>query len=61
MHQKVLTDSLPKLGWDGVKRLNAYQDKFASHWLNVVPCKNLYLGLSNQVENFCRGVFERSI
>ena len=48
MYQKVLTHLLPTLGEDGVKRLNAYQDKFASKWLNVIPCKNLNLKLSNQ-------------
>ena len=47
-YQQVFTDLLPKLGGDGVKRLNASQDKFASQWLNVIPCKNLYVKLSNQ-------------
>ena len=31
-----------------VKRFNAFQDRFGSQWLNVIPCKNLRLKLSNQ-------------
>ena len=31
-----------------VKRFNAYQDRFGSQWLNVIPCKILNLKLSNQ-------------
>ena len=31
-----------------VQNLNAHQGKFGSHWLNVVPCKNLGLKLDDQ-------------
>ena len=31
-----------------VKRFNAFQDRFGSQWLTVIPCKNLRLKLSNQ-------------
>ena len=31
-----------------VKRLNACQDKLGLQWLNVIPCQNLRLNLSNQ-------------
>ena len=31
-----------------VKKFNAFQDRFSSQWLNVIPCKNLRLKLSNQ-------------
>ena len=31
-----------------VKRFNAFQDRFGSQWLNVIPCKNLFLKMSNQ-------------
>ena len=31
-----------------VKRFNAFQDRFGFQWLNVIPCKNLRLKLSNQ-------------
>ena len=31
-----------------VKRFNSFQDRFGSQWLNVIPCKNLRLQLSNQ-------------
>ena len=48
MYQKVLTDLYLKLVEDGVKRLNAYHDKFASQWLNEIPCNNRNLKLSNQ-------------
>ena len=48
MYQKVLTDLLPNLGENGVKRLNAYQDIIPLEWLNITPCKNLDLKLSNQ-------------
>ena len=27
---------------------NAFQDRFSSQWLKVIPCKNLRLKLSNQ-------------
>ena len=43
IYPKVLTDLLPELGEDGVKRLNFYQYKFASQWLNVIPCETLIL------------------
>ena len=31
-----------------VKRFNAFQNRFGSQWLNVIPCKKLRLKLSNQ-------------
>ena len=31
-----------------IKRFNAVQDRFGSQWLNAIPCKNLWLKLSNQ-------------
>ena len=34
-----------KLKPTDVRRFNAYQDKFGSQWLNVIPCKNLRLKL----------------
>ena len=37
-----------KLEPTDVKRFKAYQDKFESQWLSVIPCKNLKLKLSNQ-------------
>ena len=42
MYQTVLTDFLPKLGEDGMKRLNAYQDKGASQLL-LLNCWDWYM------------------
>ena len=41
-------DLILRLEPTDVKRFNALQDRFGSHWLNVIPCKNLRLKLSNQ-------------
>ena len=30
-----------------VQKFNAYQDKFESQWLSVIPCKNLKIKFSN--------------
>ena len=39
-----------------VKRFNAFQDRFGSQWLNVIPCKNLRLKLSNHHLRFAIGL-----
>ena len=39
-----------------VKRFNAFQDRFGSQWLNVIPCKNLRLKLSNQQLRIAMGL-----
>ena len=41
-------DLILRLEPTDVKRFNAFQDRFGSQWLNVIPCKNLRLKLSNQ-------------
>ena len=41
-------DLILRLETTDVKRFNAFQDRFGSKWLNVIPCKNLRLKLSNQ-------------
>ena len=43
-----IADLILRLEPTDVKRFNAFQDRFGSHWLNVIPCKNLRLKLSNQ-------------
>ena len=43
-----LADMILRLEPTDVKRFNAFQDRFGSQWLNVIPCKNLRLKLSNQ-------------
>ena len=43
-----IADLILRLEPTDVKRLNAFQDRFGSQWLNVIPCKNLRLKLSNQ-------------
>ena len=48
IYKVIIEDLLPKLGEFGVKRFNSFQDKFASQWLNVIPCKNLNLKLTDQ-------------
>ena len=39
-----------------VKRFNTCQDKFGSQWLNVIPCQNLRLKLSNQQPRIAIGL-----
>ena len=34
-----IKDWIPRLEPMEVKRLNAFQDRIGSHWLNVIPCK----------------------
>ena len=43
-----IADLILRLESTDVKRFNAFQDRFGSQWLNVIPCKNLKLKLSNQ-------------
>ena len=43
-----IADLILRLEPTDVKRFNAFQDRFGSQWLNVIPCKNLRLKLSNQ-------------
>ena len=43
-----IAELILRLGPTDVKRFNAFQDRFGSHWLNVIPCKNLRLRLWNQ-------------
>ena len=42
-----IADLVLRLEPTDVKRFNAFQDRFGSQWLNVIPCKNLRLKLSN--------------
>ena len=41
-------DLILRLEPTDIKRFNAFQDRFGSQWLNVIPCKILRLKLSNQ-------------
>ena len=43
-----IADLILRLEPTDVKRFNAFQDRFGSQWLNVIPCKTLRLKLSNQ-------------
>ena len=43
-----IADFILRLESTDVKNLNVFQDRFGSQWLNVIPCKNLELKLSNQ-------------
>ena len=43
-----IADLILRLEPMDVKRFNAFQERFGSQWLNVIPCKNLRLKLSNQ-------------
>ena len=43
-----MADLILRLEPTDVKRFNAFQNRFGSQWLNVIPCKNLRLKLSNQ-------------
>ena len=43
-----IADLILRLEPKDVKRFNAFQDRFGSQWLNVIPCKNLRIKLSNQ-------------
>ena len=43
-----IADLILRLEPTDVKRFNAFLDRFDSQWLNVIPCKNLGLKLSNQ-------------
>ena len=43
-----IADLILRLEPTDLKRFNAFQDRFGSQWLNVIPCKNLRLKLSNQ-------------
>ena len=43
-----IADLILRLEPTDIKRFNAFQDRFGSQWLNVIPCKNLRLKLSNQ-------------
>ena len=43
-----IADLILRLEPTDVKKFNAFQDRFCSQWLNVVPCKNLRLKLSKQ-------------
>ncbi len=48
VNKKIVTELLPQLGEDGVKRLDSYEDKFTSQSLNDFLCEKLNLRLSNQ-------------
>ena len=43
-----IADLILRLEPTDIKRFNAFQDRFGSQWLNVIPCKILRLKLSNQ-------------
>ena len=43
-----IADLILRLEPTDVKMFKAFQDRFGSQWLNVIPCKNLRLKLSNQ-------------
>ena len=43
-----IADLILRLEPTDIKTFNAFQDRFGSQWLNVIPCKNLRLKLSNQ-------------
>ena len=43
-----IADLILRLEPTDVRRFNAFQDRFGYQWLNVIPCKNLGLKLSNQ-------------
>ena len=43
-----IADMILRVEPTDVKRFNAFQNRFGSQWLNVIPCKNLRLKLSNQ-------------
>ena len=43
-----IADLMLRLEPTDVKRFKAFQDRFGSQWLNVNPCKNVRLKLSNQ-------------
>ena len=42
------TDLILRLKSTDIKIFNPFHDRFGSQWLNVIPCKNLRLKLSNQ-------------
>ena len=43
-----IADLILRLEPTDIKKFNAFQDRFGSQWLNVIPCKILRLKLSNQ-------------
>ena len=43
-----VTDLILRLETTDVKSFSAFQDRFGSQWLNVIPCKNLRLKLSKK-------------
>ena len=43
-----IADLILRLEPTDVKGFSAFQDRFGSQWLNVIPCENLRLKLSNQ-------------
>ena len=43
-----IADLILRLETTDLKRFSAFQKKFGSQWLNVIPCKHLRLKLSNQ-------------
>ena len=45
---KTAQDLISRMDYKRSKVFNAHQGKFGSHWLNVVPCKNLGLKLDDQ-------------
>ena len=42
-----IADLILRLEQTGVKKLNVFQDRFGFQWLNVIPCKKLWLKLPN--------------
>ena len=50
-----IADWILQLEPTDIKKFNAFHDKFDSQWLNVIPCKNLRLKLSNQQLKNCDG------
>ena len=51
-----VADLILQLKPTDVNRFNAFQDRFGSQWLNVIPCKNLRLKMSNQQLRFAIGL-----
>ena len=54
--EEKFSQTFSKLEPTEVKRFNANQCVFGSQWLNVIPCKNLRLKLSNQQLRIAMGL-----
>ena len=53
---KEISQTISKLEPTEVKRFNGNQGVFGSQWLNVIPCKNFRLKLSNQQLRIAMGL-----